>query len=224
MSGFDPKSLTEERNLWDIYLKSRRIPVSRFNQIATITVFCLLIGYVLVGQFDAATIAQKTKVIAAIGFTFSTSILGFLIAGFTIFATISKPELFMKLAQVKEDKSGLSYLKYTFFGLMKVFIFYLAFAVLTFFIQAFYEVSANISALIHRVSEEPFFVVLSLSALIFVGTATWFFHLFMLLQSFIFNIHNAVMMSVQWEFYKPKSTPNRRCHSETPDSPGSAEA
>lgn len=207
MNNFDPNSLLAEKSLWSIYRESRRIPVSWVNQILSVVVFALLVAYVAFSGADASHLAQKAKDLASIGFTFSTTILGFLVTGFTIFATISKPDLFMKMAMHQESKSGLSYLKYTFFGLMKVFFVYVIFSAYAYIFQALFDVSVPVSAWVIENVDYPAEVLNWISALLFIANGTWAFHLIMMLQSFVYNIYNIVMVSIRWEFV-PKEAAN----------------
>lgn len=62
------------------------------------------------------------------GFSFSINTLGFLIAGFTIFATISKPRMMLAMMGHTNKETGLPTLKYNFFAFMQVFIAYIVFA------------------------------------------------------------------------------------------------
>ena len=62
-----------------------------------------------------------------IGFNSSISILGFLLAGFLIFATLSKPRMLVEMMNHIHKESNLPYLKYNFFVFMRVFIFYIFF-------------------------------------------------------------------------------------------------
>ncbi|AZM96805.1 hypothetical protein [Vreelandella venusta] len=135
--SFDPKELTSEKKLWDIYLASRRIPFSTFNVVSTLVVFILL---VVNAAFSAETLEDTTKLIrdmAANGFSISLSTLGFLLAGFTIFATVSQPNLSLSMAAIKNDDSGLSFLKHNYFVFLRVFIYYIVFCVFSLSIVVF---------------------------------------------------------------------------------------
>lgn len=54
----------------------------------------------------------------------------FLITGFTIFATINKPELFLSLMEYKHPLYGISYLKYVYGVFMRVFIYFIFWSVI----------------------------------------------------------------------------------------------
>ena len=195
---FDPKELTREKKLWDIYLASRRIPFSRFNFISTLVVFILL---VLNAAFSRETLPDTINLVremASSGFAISLSTLGFLLAGFTIFATVSQPSLLLSMAAVTNEKSGLSYLKHNYFIFLRVFIYYVAFSVFSLCIIIFGH-SGGLIATIINLSPNPdplrFFVVKATYVLLFTG----YYFLIMQLKSFIFNIYSSVMTSLRWK-------------------------
>lgn len=85
-----------------------------------INAFCL--------EKDVSVILSDTRTWASMGFSFSINTLGFLIAGFTIFATISKPRMMLAMMWHTNKETGLPTLKYNFFAFMQVFIAYIVFA------------------------------------------------------------------------------------------------
>lgn len=196
--GFDPKELTRENKLWDIYLASRRIPFSRFNFISTLVVFILL---VLNAAFSREVLPDTISLVrdmASSGFAISLSTLGFLLAGFTIFATVSQPSLSLNMAAVINEKSGLSYLKHNYFIFLRVFIYYVVFSIFSLSIIIFGH-SGGLIATIINLSPNPdplrFFIVKAAYVLLFTG----YYFLIMQLKSFIFNIYSSVMTSLRWK-------------------------
>jgi hypothetical protein len=180
-----------------IRLAARKIPTSTFNQsIVGITALLAAI-YVFLPTSSSAALAAKTREIAEMGFGFATSILGFLIAGFTVFATITKEDLFKRMARIEEPKSKLSYLKYNFFAFMKVFIDYLCFCGLCVAIKlgAFPNGPAT-SALQLLPGNET--TRLWLARVGFVLVAASLVYVLLLLKSFVFNIHHIVMTALRW--------------------------
>jgi hypothetical protein len=90
MRNSQPDKLLKEKNLLDIYQSSRgRLSINRFNIILTWFVFSLLVVYVSTTPENPTLIAEKVRKLVELGFSFSSGILGFLIAGFTIFATVN---------------------------------------------------------------------------------------------------------------------------------------
>lgn len=197
-SDLSPKALLEEKSLLEIYKKSRRIPFNSFNFWSTIVVVVMVaIQYCLLD----ISITEKLKVVRefsvmAVGIT--TTVLGFLLAGFTIFATISQPDMLVAMSQHREQKSGLSFLKYNFFIFMRVFIYYMAYAVFCIFILIFaikggvIHYLVNISPISHEIIEW-------LVGFSYVALYGGMFFLLMQLKSFIYNVYHSVMTAIRWK-------------------------
>ena len=122
------KRLTAEKSLFQVYWKARRVASSRWN-----TSFSWIVFFLLTAGLSANAIYGKPTVslmalvsgireVSEIGFTFTTAILGFLIAGFAIFSSITKPEVFVLLAKLDHPKFGISQLQFMFFNFLLVFI------------------------------------------------------------------------------------------------------
>lgn len=195
---FDPKDLTKEKSLWDIYLVSRRIPASKFNIITTLMVFfALIVNSWLTTQPIIETIGIVRNQ-AGNGLVISLNALGFLLAGFTIFATVSQPNLFLRMGEIRHPNSDLSYLKHNYFIFLRVFIFYLTFAVFCLLIVMFGHKGGFVSLLVSfsPYSDNVKFAVVKVSyILLFSG----YYFLIMQLKSFVFNIYHAVMTSLRWK-------------------------
>lgn len=197
-SDLTPKALLEEKSLLQIYNKSRRIPFNSFNFWSTIIVVVMVaIQYCLLD----ISITEKLKLVRefsvmAVGIT--TTVLGFLLAGFTIFATISQPDMLVAMSQHREQKSGLSFLKYNFFIFMRVFIYYMAYAVFCVFILIFsikggvIHYLVNISPISHEIIEW----LVGFSYVVLYGGM---FFLLMQLKSFIYNVYHSVMTAIRWK-------------------------
>ncbi len=197
-SDLSPKALLEEKSLLEIYKKSRRIPFNSFNFWSTIVVVVMVaIQYCLLD----ISITEKLKLVRefsvmAVGIT--TTVLGFLLAGFTIFATISQPDMLVAMSQHREQKSGLSFLKYNFFIFMRVFIYYMAYAVFCIFILIFaikggvIHYLVNISPISHEIIEW-------LVGFSYVALYGGMFFLLMQLKSFIYNVYHSVMTAIRWK-------------------------
>jgi hypothetical protein len=212
MNDFDPSELTKEVGLLDVYKASRsKLSRSRINNFSTILVFSALFIYAIFSSETSAQLLEKIRKWAELGFSFSAGILGFLIAGFTIFATVSDKSLFTEMARQPKGNTGLSYLKYNFFALMYVFIVYLSFAILCLLIQLFGGTSGFLSIMLKFMAGDFYFEdvkrVISGFGVIVVGT--WFFYCLILLQSFIFNIYHIVMTAIRWQLQNEARTGNR---------------
>lgn len=193
-----PKALMDEKSLWAIYVKARRIPVSSFNFWATLIVFVLVsLQYCML----EISLDDKLKIVrefSAMSIGLVVSVLGFILAGFTIFATISQPDMLVAMSRHRHEKSQLSYLKNNFFIFMRVFIYYLSYTVFCLLVIVF----AVKGGLVHKVVQlSPISWKISewLVGTAYVMLYTGFFFLLMQLKSFIYNVYHTVMTAIRWK-------------------------
>lgn len=200
MMGDDlqPKNFTKEKSLWAIFLQARRIPFNRFNAITTVLVMAGSICAVWLSPQSLEDRIDFIRQSAALGFNASLTILGFLVAGFTIFATISNPNMLIRMGGMRHQESGLSWLKHTFFLLIRVFVYYLSFSIFCFFIIFFGSKGGLVGILagISPFSNEIRYLVVSVA---FVVLVSWQYFLLVQLKSFIFNIYHSVVASLRWK-------------------------
>jgi len=203
---FNVTELTAEKNLFDVYKKAKGLHRNKFNQVVTafaLVVFVSISVFAIYGKdFGRADIIKQAYAIADLMLNVSVSMLGFLLAGFTILATMSKTDLLMALAQVQYPKSNISYLKYSYFMFMRVMIYYFLMTVLCVCIKSFGPIMQDVLRSAHGPWVESVKWALSVSVYIFTGT--FMFYILSMLQSFIFNVYSVVMTMVRWEFESGK--------------------
>ncbi|MET0012589.1 MAG: hypothetical protein ABW088_02940 [Sedimenticola sp.] len=197
-NSFDAKDLLSEKKLWDVYVKSRCIPYSRFNVITTFIVFAALSVNALITTQPIVDTIDVVRTYSDSGLSVSLSTLGFLLAGFTIFATVSQPSLSLRMAEITRKDSGLSYLKHNYFVFLRVFIFYLAFAIFCLMVITFGHKGGLVPVLV-SMTPYPDLVKFTVVKISYVVLFTGYYFLIMQLKSFIFNIYHAVMTSLRWK-------------------------
>lgn len=193
---------TKERSLGEVYCKARRVGSSRTNLcVAWLVgiVFSLLAAvdwYLSLGVLTLVQLQAFVSQIAEIGFALTTAILGFLIAGFSIFASITRPAIFVGLAKLDHKDSGLSRLQFIFFNFLLVFIHYLAFLGASILLKLALPLFPAVVDLIRQHTGVSTWYVWCFA----VGLATlllgWLAFLIMLLKSFIWNIYQAVLVVI----------------------------
>ena len=118
--------LFEEKSLLAVYLKSRSYAANRLDQVIRCiagTTFAAMAIYLWLSKSDLFGIAVKSvSSWTSLGFSYSTQILGFLVAGFTIFSTMTRTEIFIALSHANHDTLGVSQLKFIFLSFLRVFI------------------------------------------------------------------------------------------------------
>lgn len=195
---FSPAELTKEKRLWDVYRASRRIRSNRFNVLSTLAVFLALTLHVSVSVEPLSETLQIVRSTASSALAVALSTLGFLLAGFTVFATISQPSLSLRMAEMQHPQSGLSWLKHNYFIFLRVFIYYLVFSVFCLLVVIFGHKGGLLSVLVGYSPNAgcvKFALVKASYVLIFTG----YYFLLMQLKSFIFNVHHSVMTALRWK-------------------------
>ncbi len=186
----------KEKTLWQIFRASQSIPDSPFNWVAGLCTFAIFFIYSILEK-DTLRIHAVLMQIAELGVSASVSILGFLIAGFTIFSTLAKPELVVLMARTKHS-CGLSYLKYNHFTFVRAFIYYLAFLGFALVVQIFGTIGGPFSAFTRLLPDPEDLLYWGNRAMLTLGAA-FFTFVILQLKSFVFNVYHVVMTGVRFE-------------------------
>ncbi|MGF6569699.1 hypothetical protein ABH945_001775 [Paraburkholderia sp. GAS333] len=195
---FTPEDLLKERSLLDVYRIARLTPANGLNVGVTLVVFFICCAYCLAAGENQAPVLTLLRQISSDAIAFTASILGFLVAGFTIFVT-TRPEVFYMMAKVEKEGLGVSYLKYNLSIFLLVFIHYLAFTICCVALRVFFSPQGPASLILHAVpiNISTAIMIKKLGvASIFILFTSWLFYLLMLLKSFIFNVYHIVMTGV----------------------------
>lgn len=197
--------LTKEKNLLQIYILSRKFPKGKFNCWLLIGFLILFVIYAFLSRKNEEHILHLLFKMVDVGISFGASILGFLIAGFTVFVTMTKTEIFVEMSKVPYKKTGESYLKYNLSQFMIVFINYILYLFLCFFIFMFGQPDGFFS-LLSKIAIGLFGGDLSLLIfhklpiyICFVAVGVWSMYLLILMKSFIYNIYQVVTTTVRWD-------------------------
>lgn len=194
--------VTAEKSLFEVYRKARKIGSTRSNFIVAAVIFVGFFAiaiadfYLCLGIFPINALAKLIGQLADIGFVLTTAILGFLIAGFSIFSSITRPEIFAALAKLDHRGSGLSRLQFIFFNFLLVFVHYLAFLAASITVKLGAPFAAALASAVetywHLPNSAFWWGIVVVSALLLA----WLVFLIMLLKSFIWNIYQAVLVVI----------------------------
>jgi hypothetical protein len=203
----DGSNLTREKTLFSLYRLSFKFPGSRFNRAVTLASLALagLWSWHLRG--DPGKLFAQFRKLVELDFTFATSILGFLVAGFTVFVTVTKLSIFVEMARREYETSGESYLKYNLNAFVLAFVHYVAFVFVCLCVQIFGQSggpAAYLLALLTGFSPEHAGIVRgAVAGILFTGMCGWTFYVVLLLKSFIYNTYQVVTTLVRWEMERP---------------------
>ncbi len=206
MSGDWKNDIFTQKGLWDVYLLSREVlPKSKFNKIvirvSALIFVSLFIWSILEGKsiYTASEAVSVVRVLAEQCFVLSLGILGFLIAGFAIFASVTKTELFITLANIRYQETKINRLQFVFFNFLNVFTVYIGLLSASLFVLiALAEHSPLIKFAYPLVKTAP---ALTIGAnFIVIGVlGVWLVSAIVKLKSFIWNLYQTVLVSIATE-------------------------
>jgi len=195
----------EEKSLWAVFRKAYGVTGSSTNTWVVLAVTALLVSTIGADlYFDIDQVTQTTFIVAVrlwaeVGVVFAASILGFLLTGFSIFATMTRNELFVALANIPHKKGNISRLKFVFFNFLIVFIIYLTFLVLCLAVSLLLSKGAPMTLLIGEVTKDSPWVQYVLGAAAWVIVGSFFAEVLVMLKSFIWNLYQAVLLAIATE-------------------------
>lgn len=196
LTSLQSEDLLKEKSLWAVYKLSWKLPKPYFL-LVTITIFCVsLFTFALLSNISHQVLLGYIREILDLGISFSTSILGFLIAGFTIFATLTDRKLFVKLARLINPDTKLPWLKHLFIVFMHTFTHFVSFLSLSIFLKLTTQTNGIFSWLLYHYATRPFEIKSFLLAFTFGILSAWLFYLTLLLARFVFNIYHACMLTI----------------------------
>jgi hypothetical protein len=200
LSEEQKNDITSEKSSWDVYRQSGKIKANPVNTWSALLFFVFIFIYAAFSGTDLGSLIEQAKSLAELGTNFSAAILAFIVAGFTIFATLTKPELLTVMASEVHDESGLSYLKFNYLAFMRVFYTYIFFAlacVITRICFTEHGVMVFYSRMIFGSHSE--FAALYTVRIVLPFIAAYFVFCIMMLRSFIFNVYHSIMTGVRAE-------------------------
>lgn len=201
------KELFKQKSLLQIFLDSSRfLPRNPSNTrivlgILLFTAAAQLTAYLLPDRiYGIEHTAEFVHSVSDVSLVFALSVLGFLIAGFSIFASITKVELFIALASVpykkNETETGLNRLQFIFFNFINVFSVYFVLLAMALFVSLGYSNGSPLSTFGSLLaSKYP-------NACMLVNIAASSVYLMVLteavlrLKSFIWNLYQSVLLVI----------------------------
>jgi len=193
--------LFAERSLWKIYLKSGSVYQNRFNCITLIVVSVALTAFSI---FDLAHEPSSDRIDlraifstwANVGLSYAATILGFLVAGFSVVVAALNTETAVLLRRIHRPGQDLDELRLMFVNFVSIFAPYTAFI----FWCVLYLVGGSPNGpmefawrMMHGVREWLPFAV---SHALFVVWGVWFLVLVLKMKSFIYNLYQTLLLGL----------------------------
>lgn len=188
------KELFREKSLYEAHRASGQIDKSATNQFiyAVAGIAIAITSIIWLSNDRVEQSASATLMVADLGFDLSVQILGFLIGGFAIFASVTDSRLMARLAQSPMPKTGLSVFKYLFFSFLSVFFIY----IMTLSLCAAVKIGSSIEWFSpselssHRGGIKA---MVAANTLLFIAVSSYFTRAIVRLKSFIWNIYQGLI-------------------------------
>lgn len=202
--GFDwQKEIFGERSFSDLYRRASIVSSSKLNRNCAISAANFFAAVIALSVYFKLDLISVESVKASLdhlnesGIGFSVSILGFLVAGFSIFSTITKPELFIALAKIRYRKNiNFNNFQFIFYNFMYVFYNYVTFLLVCFIFDFLFGGKSPFVGIQDIISEFSNEIFIILYGGIFCLIFGWLVYLVMLLRSFIWNMYQAVILII----------------------------
>lgn len=204
------KQVFGQKGLWEVYWLTRKtIPSTRANRAwfwGTSTFFFglalwgSLYGPQYYGLHETATFVIA---VANLEFPVALAILGFLITGFAIFASVTNRKLFSTLAQIpyKPDgvPTGISRLQFVFFNFLNAFSVYISLLAITAVLLLAFSPASPLDRLNSAFSSAFPRIAMTTNFFAMGFLIVWFVSAFLRLKSFVWNLYQAVLLSIVTE-------------------------
>lgn len=186
-------NLLAESGFWDLLRITLKIKFNTENALIPLVVFifvflCNLFGELGSDNLQMNDVASSAKDLVGWYYT----ILGFLVAGYTIFASVTSIKSSIRMAQLKEEQTGLPYLKYLHAIFFKTIIVFFLASFLSLITVIIFRKHGFLGVIYKSVHQEMHYILSFFDA---INIALFFLSL-MLLKSFLYNIYSAVMTAV----------------------------
>jgi hypothetical protein len=198
--------ITREKTLFALWRTASKFPKRKFNWIIAACIGLLLARYSALMWEQPDTLWLLFRKIESTGFTFATSILGFLVAGFTVFVTVTRLDMFLKMAKAEKSGTGESVLKYNLSAFIVTFVHYVCYLFACLLCELFLQPNGLASVAYQNALTYPNLATFlpdvrtSVAAFLLVSFGSWTVYLVMLLKSFIYNVYQVTTTSVAYEW------------------------
>jgi hypothetical protein len=195
------EDITAEVSLFEIWRQSRRARKPVGNRVARLLGLGFLIVYAVVPWTSTESVVALTRQLSAMGLPALLGLLGFLLAGYTVFISVARRDLLVTMSKVIEAKSGLTWLKvslYTYVGALAELL-----VVAALLLAAWILASEGglVSELVDLDTTGCAKWIVGRTG--FVLTAYLFVHTIIVLKVTIRNVHHGIAAAIRWDAENP---------------------
>ena len=196
-----PDDITAELSLFSIWRKSRKVRKPLGNRIIRWSGCLLLIGYALLPWTSTQSLVESTRTLSSLGLPSLLGLLGFLLAGYTVFISIARRDLLVAMSSHDDPDSGMSWLKvslYTYIGALAELL-VVAGVLLALVILG--QSGGLVASLVAKDSTGLARDIVSKVGFVVSGYAL--VHTIMLLKITIRNVHHGIAAAIRWDAENP---------------------
>ena len=199
-----PSDLTREKTLLALWRTSFKFKQRRFNYAVAALVAVALAWYCKLDWDQPQTLMAAFRKIEGTGLSFATSILGFLVAGFTVFVTVIRIDMFLTMARMEKADTGESVLKYNLSAFIVTFVHYTSYIFACLMSELFLQPGGLATVALASARMHPDLALWAplahtlCSAALLVSFGSWTAYLVLLLKSFIYNVYQVTTVSVAY--------------------------
>lgn len=199
--------LLDEKSLGDIWRASGRIPRPARNLSFRLGGLAAVACYSFLLPHGDASLVKAARTIIGLAFPAMLGLLGFLLAGLTIFVSGERRDILKVMAHWEDGDSGLSVLKVNLFAFVRPLVELLLISVLLLVAMVIAEPSGTPVAWVAQddTGKAPYLA----SRIGFVGVTFLTLCGFVAVKSSIRNVYHLIMTSVRWELEQDIAKPDK---------------
>lgn len=189
------ESITEISSFTKLYRVVRKIKTSKYIRNVFFLTFIIFGIFNFLGHDDLTDSVKHLIEYSNDLISWSVSILGFILAGYSIYSTLTDKKLNLALASFTNHDYQISYLIYTHAVFIKVIMEITVICLLSFSIQVVAN-SGFLTSVIKHVSETKSTLYFSIFFLTLIQSL--FTYVLMSCLVFIYNVYHSIMTSIRW--------------------------
>lgn len=126
----------------------------------------------------------------------SVAILGFLIAGFSIFATMTRPSLFRYMSRYKAEGRPISDFKFVFYNFLYIFVHYLILLSVSIFLSFMMVERSPVWLLFKSIYQTAPSIIDLITVFVAVLFCIYVLYCILLLKSFLWNLYQTLIFAI----------------------------
>lgn len=148
------------------------------------------------GLVDASLLAKAILSWVNVSLALTLGVLGFLITGFAIFASISNADLFIALASSKYEDLPINKLQFVLFNFLRTFFVYIGLLCFSIFIELGYGPYGPLQLLGYLILDRWPYLAVPFNLIALSTLGFWIVVALIELKSFIWNLYQTVLLTV----------------------------